>query len=116
MIHIDKNGNVIGSFDAPNGHGMDVDSKGFVYMGQDTVRKYDPKTGKLRSARWPACQSRGRGSGGRGTTGACPAARARGARRRRSSDVRRAAARGAVDAAEQASARPSARNIRRPRR
>src|SRR2546425_11413642 len=23
MIHIDKNGNVIGSFDAPQGHGMD---------------------------------------------------------------------------------------------
>ena len=47
MIHIDKNGNVIGSFDAPQGHGMDVDSQGFVYIGQDTVRKYDPKTGKL---------------------------------------------------------------------
>src|SRR6201997_5214225 len=28
MIHIDKNGSVIGSFDAPQGHGMDVDSKG----------------------------------------------------------------------------------------
>src|SRR4029077_13545213 len=40
MIHIDKNGNVIGSFDAPQGHGMDVDSKGFAYLGQDTVRKY----------------------------------------------------------------------------
>src|SRR5579871_1361591 len=47
MIHIDKNGNVIGSFDAPQGHGMAVDSKGFVYIGQDTVRKYDPKTGKM---------------------------------------------------------------------
>jgi DNA-binding beta-propeller fold protein YncE len=47
MIHIDKNGNVIGSFDAPQGHGMDVDSQGFVYIGQDTVRKYDPKTGKV---------------------------------------------------------------------
>jgi len=47
MIHIDKNGNVIGSFDAPQGHGMDVDSKGFVYIGQDTVRKYDPKTGNV---------------------------------------------------------------------
>jgi hypothetical protein len=46
MIHIDKNGEVIGSFDASIGHGMDVDSKGFVYIGQDTVRKYDPKTGK----------------------------------------------------------------------
>jgi len=47
MIHIDKNGNVIGSFDPPQGHGMAVDSKGFVYVGQDTVRKYDPKTGKM---------------------------------------------------------------------
>jgi hypothetical protein len=47
MIHIDKNGNVIGSFDAPQGHGMDVDNKGFVYIGQDTVRKYDPATGKV---------------------------------------------------------------------
>jgi hypothetical protein len=47
MIHIDKEGNVIGSFDAPQGHGMAVDSKGFVYIGQDTVRKYDPKTGQV---------------------------------------------------------------------
>jgi DNA-binding beta-propeller fold protein YncE len=47
MIHFDKSGNVIGSFDAPQGHGMDVDSKGFVYIGQDTVRKYDPKSGKV---------------------------------------------------------------------
>ena len=47
MIHIDKNGDVIGSFDAPQGHGMAVDSKGFVYIGQDTVRKYDPKTGQV---------------------------------------------------------------------
>src|SRR6202047_3246007 len=47
MIHIDKNGAVIGSFDAPQGHGMAVDSKGFAYLGQDTVRKYDPKTGQM---------------------------------------------------------------------
>ena len=47
MIHFDKNGNVIGSFDAPQGHGMAVDSKGFVYIGQNTVRKYDPKTGMV---------------------------------------------------------------------
>src|SRR5437868_1482699 len=47
MIHIDKNGTVIGSFDAPQGHGMAVDRNGFVYIGQDTVRKYDPKTGKV---------------------------------------------------------------------
>src|SRR5438309_8354058 len=30
MIHIDKTGNVIGSFEAPQGHGMAVDSKGFA--------------------------------------------------------------------------------------
>lgn len=52
MIHIDKDGNVIGSFDPPQGHGMAVDSKGFVYIGNsehglNTVRKYDPKDGKL---------------------------------------------------------------------
>src|ERR1700731_4279330 len=47
MIHIDKSGNVIGSFDAPQGHGMAVDGKGFTYLGQDTVRKYDPKTGQM---------------------------------------------------------------------
>ena len=52
MIHIDKDGNVIGSFDPPQGHGMTVDSKGFVYIGNtdhglNTVRKYDPKTGQL---------------------------------------------------------------------
>src|SRR5271166_3353319 len=29
MIHIDKNGDVIGSFDPPQGHGMAVDTKGF---------------------------------------------------------------------------------------
>jgi DNA-binding beta-propeller fold protein YncE len=52
MIHLDKEGNVIGSFDPPQGHGMAVDSKGFVYVGNaehgmNTVHKYDPKTGKL---------------------------------------------------------------------
>jgi len=47
MIHFDKLGNVIESFDAPQGHGMAVDKKGFVYIGQNTVRKYDPKTGKM---------------------------------------------------------------------
>jgi len=47
MIHIDKSGTVIGSFDAPQGHGMDIDSKGFAYLGQNTVRKYDTRTGKL---------------------------------------------------------------------
>ena len=47
MIHFDKAGNVIESFDAPQGHGMAVDKQGFVYIGQNTVRKYDPKTGKM---------------------------------------------------------------------
>jgi DNA-binding beta-propeller fold protein YncE len=53
MIHIDKNGTVLGSFDVPQGHGMDVDSQGFIYLGNtvqgegNTVRKYDPKTGQL---------------------------------------------------------------------
>jgi DNA-binding beta-propeller fold protein YncE len=47
MIHIDRAGKVIGSFDAPQGHGMDVDREGFVYLGQDTVRKYDPRTGRV---------------------------------------------------------------------
>src|ERR1700720_697154 len=52
MIHIDKLGNVIGSFDPPQGHGMTVDSKGFIYDGNSVngignVRKYDPKTGKM---------------------------------------------------------------------
>ena len=67
MIHLDKNGNVIGSFDAPQGHGMDVDSQGFVYIGQDTVRKYDPKSGKVvgEIARVPETES-GAPPGGRG--------------------------------------------------
>src|SRR5579863_8533936 len=52
MIHIDKEGNVIGSFDPPQGHGMAVDSKGFIYLGNvvngmGNVRKYDSKTGAL---------------------------------------------------------------------
>ena len=52
MIHIDKAGNVIGSIDPPQGHGMAVDSKGFIYLGNTVngignVRKYDPKTGAL---------------------------------------------------------------------
>jgi DNA-binding beta-propeller fold protein YncE len=52
MIHMDKNGNVIGYFDPPEGHGMAVDSKGFVYIGNvvnglSNVHKYDPATGKM---------------------------------------------------------------------
>ena len=100
MIHIDKNGTVIGSFDAPEGHGMDVDSQGFVYIGSDTVHKYDPKTGKEVAAivradpspggnrdAAPAPRVPGRGSvgpvgtfpqqpGGRGRGNADPAAQA----------------------------------------
>src|SRR5688572_18671212 len=67
MIHINKAGDVIGSFDAPQGHGMDVDSQGFVYIGQDTVRKYDPKSGKVVAeiARVPELENGGT-PGGRG--------------------------------------------------
>jgi hypothetical protein len=53
MIHIAghdgpnyKDGDVIEYFDAPQGHGMAVDQQGFLYLGQNTVRKYD-KTGKM---------------------------------------------------------------------
>jgi len=62
MIHIDKNGNVIGYFDAPQGHGMAVDNDGFVYLGQDTVRKYDPSTGQVVAevARTPEREGGGR--------------------------------------------------------
>src|SRR5712664_3964030 len=69
MIHIDKNGNVIGSFDAPQGHGMAVDSKGFAYLGLDTVRKYDTKTGTL-FAEVPRTPEREGGGGGEGRGGA----------------------------------------------
>jgi sugar lactone lactonase YvrE len=41
-----KDGEVIASFDAPQGHGMAVDAQGFLYLGQNTVRKYD-RTGKM---------------------------------------------------------------------
>ncbi len=47
MIHVDRAGRVIGSFDAPQGHGMDVDDAGFAYLGQETVRKYDTRTGRV---------------------------------------------------------------------
>src|SRR5260370_28691742 len=65
MIHIDKSGSVIGSFDAPQGHGMAVDKQGFVYIGQDTVRKYDPKTGKV-VGEVPRTPERPPGGGGGG--------------------------------------------------
>lgn len=47
MIHFDPQGNVIGSFVAPQGHGMATDTRGFAYLGQDTVRKYETRTGKM---------------------------------------------------------------------
>ena len=61
---------MIGSFDAPQGHGMAVDSKGFVYIGNtdhglNTVRKYDPKTGKL-LAEVPRAPENQPGGGGGG--------------------------------------------------
>ncbi|HEV2521799.1 MAG TPA: hypothetical protein VGT24_05400 [Candidatus Acidoferrales bacterium] len=75
MIHIDKLGNVIGSFDPPQGHGMTVDSKGFTYIGNsdhglNTVRKYDPKTGKLLAElpRAPEGMPGGGGDAGGGAT------------------------------------------------
>jgi DNA-binding beta-propeller fold protein YncE len=75
MIHIDKEGNVIGSFDPPQGHGMTVDSKGFAYIGNsdhgmNTVRKYDPKTGKLLAEvpRAPEAMPGGGGDAGGGMT------------------------------------------------
>jgi len=77
MIHIDKNGSVIGSFDAPQGHGMDVDSQGFVYIGQDTVRKYDPKTGKV-VGEIPRAPEREGGGGGTLAQPALPGVRGRG--------------------------------------
>ena len=97
MIHFDKDGNVIGSFDPPEGHGMAVDSKGFVYIGNsvngmNTVRKYDPKTGQMLAEvpRVPeaqpgggdgAPQGAGRAPGGTGPTAAARAQAAeRGAR------------------------------------
>jgi hypothetical protein len=70
MIHIDKQGYVIGSFDASIGHGMDVDNRGFVYVGQDTVRKYDPKTGQ-QVGMVPRAPEQEPGSGG-GTAGNAP--------------------------------------------
>jgi DNA-binding beta-propeller fold protein YncE len=78
MIHIDKNGNVIGSFDAPQGHGMDVDSKGFVYIGQDTVRKYDPSTGKVVGEVPRTPERVPGGGGGEGRGGAAPRVPGRG--------------------------------------
>jgi DNA-binding beta-propeller fold protein YncE len=100
MIHIDKAGNVIGSFDPPQGHGMAVDRDGFVYLGNsvrglNTVRKYDPKTGQMLKEipRVPETQAAGGaeddeapvarqpGRGGPGPTGTYQAQRGGGAGR-----------------------------------
>jgi DNA-binding beta-propeller fold protein YncE len=43
---------------------MAVDSKGFVYIGQNTVRKYDPKTGKVVAAVPRAPETEGGGPAG----------------------------------------------------
>jgi DNA-binding beta-propeller fold protein YncE len=76
MIHIDKEGNVIGYFNPPQGHGMAVDIKGFVYIGnavggKGNVRKYDPKTGKM-LAELPRAPEMPPGGGGEGGGGGAP--------------------------------------------
>jgi DNA-binding beta-propeller fold protein YncE len=78
MIHIDKAGNVIGYFDPPQGHGMAVDSKGFVYIGnavggKGNVRKYDPKTGKMVAELPRAPETPPGGGGGDGGGGGAQA-------------------------------------------
>ena len=40
IIAFDSEGNVIESWDTQEGHGMMVDSEGYVWIGQETVRKY----------------------------------------------------------------------------
>ena len=37
LIHFDKDGNVIGTIDPPQGHGMAVDAKGFIYTGNTST-------------------------------------------------------------------------------
>ena len=76
IIAFDQQGNVIRSFNPPQGHGMVVDRKGFVWIGSDTVRKYDGKTGQLVGAiaRIPETQPGG-GGGGDGAPAAAPAGR-----------------------------------------
>jgi hypothetical protein len=105
MIHINKNGDVIGSFDPPQGHGMDVDSQGNVYIGSDTVRKYEPKSGKMlqavqRAEPQPGAGGRGEGGaaaprqpgqGGPGPTGTFPQ-QGGGGRGRGNADAAQAAA------------------------
>ena len=40
VIAFDTDGNVINSWDTQEGHGMMVDSEGYVWIGSDTVRKF----------------------------------------------------------------------------
>ncbi len=129
MIHFDKAGNVIGSFDAPQGHGMAVDKQGFIYIGQNTVRKYDPKTGKMLAAiphipetrqraavRRQSANRVGEGPGLRGTR--CRIHHGR--RRRRAADVAGAGPVAAVEMEPRRrrsfSRQRSSPSIRRPRR
>lgn len=73
MIHLDKAGNVIGSFDTGTGHGMAVDRKGFIYVGQETVRKFDPATGKAIGETPHVTELQpGQGGGGRGAAPRTP--------------------------------------------
>lgn len=46
IVAFDRQGTVIASFEAPQGHGLDVDRQGNVWIGQDTVRKYS-RDGKV---------------------------------------------------------------------
>jgi DNA-binding beta-propeller fold protein YncE len=98
MIHIDKDGNVIGSFNPPQGHGMAVDSQGFVYIGNDedgmnSVHKYDPKTGKLLGSvpRAPDKEPSNGGQGDGGGGGAAGADARAGRRPNRDPEALRAA-------------------------
>src|ERR1700692_4952932 len=82
MIQIDKDGTVMNYFEPPQGHGMAVDSKGFVYLGNSVhgignVRKYDPKTGKLLAElpHSPETENGGAGGGGGGGADEAPPAR-----------------------------------------
>ena len=121
MIHIDKNGNVIGSFDQPQGHGMAVDKQGFVYIGiavkgLNTVRKYDPKTGKLLAEvpRTPEAQG-----GGGDDADEAPHIPGRGGPGPVADILRRVGGgggRGGANGGSGRCCRPSRQSIRRPRR
>ena len=101
---------------------MAVDKQGFVYLGQNTVRKYDPKTGKMLMAvphvpetpdgkpfREPQLPNRKPGEGGAGPVAGFIH------RARRSASERAAEAARTPPPRLQNRAR-SSRSIRRPRR